>query len=173
MKGFLTICIDVSYHVKEFIWGNEIIYGFLCPIFGRNWMYSIFWNLAWGQPRIMTSTFNFAFRTSWTSHKWLNIIFPGCAFSWLILFAYVAGRLLVPTLEFWRNQVAVYDAVCKFFSFMHNCLALNCTCPCTFNTLIGGNLSNFHLEFVDIITTRIHWSVKILNSQSHQVDYTI
>lgn len=99
--------------------------------------------LAWSQPHIMTNMINFVFGISWTPYKLLNIIFPGCAFSWLILFASVAGRLLVPTLEFWRNQVAVYDAVCKFFSFMHNCLALNCTCLCTFKfPITSGWLHN-------------------------------
>ena len=28
---------------------------------------------------------------------------------------YFAGRLLLPTLEFWRNQKAIYDAVCDNF----------------------------------------------------------
>ena len=54
----------------------------------------------------------------------------------------------------------------NFFWLIHHCLALNCTCLCTFNTLIGGNLSNFCFEFVDIITTDQNFKLKFQLSLS-------
>lgn len=36
----------------------------------------------------------------------------------LVGFANVSGRLLVPSLDFWRNQIAVYDAVCDILNIL-------------------------------------------------------
>ena len=127
--------------------------------------------LAWCQPCIMTNADDriniFSPEISWIAQKWLKISY----FQVVLLLVNFYFHMLQGDYFYlpWNSGAINCRFMMQFVNFfwlIHHCLALNCTCLCTFNTLIGGNLSNFCFEFVDIITTDQNFKLKFQLSLS-------
>ena len=127
--------------------------------------------LAWCQPCIMTNADDriniFSPEISWIAQKWLKISY----FQVVLLLVNFYFHMLQGDYFYlpWNSGAINCRFMMRFVNFfwlIHHCLALNCTCLCTFNTLIGGNLSNFCFEFVDIITTDQSFKLKFQLSLS-------
>lgn len=141
------------------------------PLFGGTSIYCIDWNLsmvsALYYDKHRWQNQYFFPEISWIAQKWLKISY----FQVVLLlvnfyFHMLQGDYFYPP---WNSGAINCQFMMRFVNFfwlIHHCLALNCTWLCTFNTLIGGNLSNFLFEFVDIITTDQNFKLKFQFSLS-------
>lgn len=57
----------------------------------------------------------------------------------------------MPVLEFWRNQVPVYGAVCILTALGHGGLAWKSMCLYFCNSVICGLLATLHIETVELL----------------------